>query len=597
MRPALCRSAVLSCWWLLWCLGPPALLGGDLRVKSWKVIENNGGRLSWSAAKGLIAFDREGADGFYDVWTMNPDGSNQVCLTCNATVLPKLNRGNPAWHPSGDFIVFQVQKDILLDNKFGRPGVGVNNDVWIMDAQGKQYWQVTNVPLKEGGVLHPHFSNKGDKLLWSERVSSFPLLSGSWVLRLADVAITNQVPSVQNIQTLTPGRQNALYESHGFSPDDKLIFFSGNLTPGQSEAGIDIYSLDLTTSVLTNLTNTLNEWDEHSRPMPSGDKLVWMSSRRTSSTLGQLKTEYWMMDYDGSDQNQLTWFNDPRGQDFMAGGVAVGDSDWNADGSKLAAYLVEGGTGLGGGGKIAILEFEPSTTTVSAATFARPPLAPNSIVSIFGSALATGVAEATSLPLPITLAGTSVMVADARGTQRPAPLFYAAPSQVNCAIPAGTAPGPAVITVTNAVNAQFRGTVDIETVAPGLFSANQDGRGVAAAYIQRVLGDGSQSLEFVFDCAGPGQCAASPIDLGGPSEQVFLILFGTGIRNRSSQTGVSVRIGGQAAEVQYAGPQGLFEGLDQVNVRLPRTLAGAGLVDISLDADGNPANVLQVRIK
>ena len=50
-------------------------------------------------------------------------------------------------------------------------------------------------------------------------------------------------------------------------------------------------------------------------------------------------------------------------------------------------------------------------------------------------------------------------------------------------------------------------------------------------------------------------------------------------------------------EVQYAGPQNVYEGLDQINLKLPRSLAGAGLVDIELVVDGVPANVVQVRIK
>jgi hypothetical protein len=37
--------------------------------------------------------------------------------------------------------------------------------------------------------------------------------------------------------------------------------------------------------------------------------------------------------------------------------------------------------------------------------------------------------------------------------------------------------------------------------------------------------------------------------------------------------------------------------LDQVNVRLPRTLAGRGEVDFELVVDGQAANVLKLRIK
>jgi len=58
------------------------------------------------------------------------------------------------------------------------------------------------------------------------------------------------------------------------------------------------------------------------------------------------------------------------------------------------------------------------------------------------------------------------------------------------------------------------------------------------------------------------------------SDQLFLVLFGTGMRFRSSLSNVSVKIGGIDAPVEYAGPQGEFAGLDQINVRLPRCWQG-----------------------
>jgi uncharacterized protein (TIGR03437 family) len=55
---------------------------------------------------------------------------------------------------------------------------------------------------------------------------------------------------------------------------------------------------------------------------------------------------------------------------------------------------------------------------------------------------------------------------------------------------------------------------------------------------------------------------------------LFLILFGTGLRGRSSLSNVSATIGGVKAPVEYTGAQGEFAGLDQVNLALPRSLAG-----------------------
>ncbi len=63
-----------------------------------------------------------------------------------------------------------------------------------------------------------------------------------------------------------------------------------------------------------------------------------------------------------------------------------------------------------------------------------------------------------------------------------------------------------------------------------------------------------------------------PTDLGGANEQVFVALFGTGLRNRSNLLAVSAKIGGAEAYVQFAGSTYELAGLDQVNVQLPRNL-------------------------
>ncbi|MGH9845529.1 MAG: hypothetical protein ACREEM_43010, partial [Blastocatellia bacterium] len=133
---------------------------------------------------------------------------------------------------------------------------------------------------------------------------------------------------------------------------------------------------------------------------------------------------------------------------------------------------------------------------------------------------------------------------------------------------------------------------------PGLFSANASGQGLAAAVALRVKADGSQSFEPVaqFDQA-QNKFVAVPIDLGPESDQVFLILFGTGLRFHSSLSAVTARIGGVDTQVIFAGAQGGFVGLDQVNVRLPRSLIGRGVVDVVLTVDGQPANTVQVSLK
>ena len=99
----------------------------------------------------------------------------------------------------------------------------------------------------------------------------------------------------------------------------------------------------------------------------------------------------------------------------------------------------------------------------------------------------------------------------------------------------------------------------------------------------------------VFTCGTSG-CVAVPIDLGIDTP-VYLSLFGTGIRNRSSLSNVTVTINGISVPVLYAGPQPEFPGLDQVNVALTLNLRGSGETNVVLVVDGQTANPVTVNLR
>jgi uncharacterized protein (TIGR03437 family) len=239
-----------------------------------------------------------------------------------------------------------------------------------------------------------------------------------------------------------------------------------------------------------------------------------------------------------------------------------------------------------------------AVASVSAASFSGTTLASESIVAAFGTGLAITTQAAATLPLPSSLAGTTINVRDSAGAERQSPLFFVSPAQANYQIPPGTAPGTATVTITNRYGEVSAGTVRIATVAPGLFAANANGQGVAAAVALRIKADGTQSFEPVarFDVA-TNRFVPALIDLGPETDQVFLILFGTGVRFNSGLSATTVNIGGVSSEVLFAGAAPGFVGLDQANVRLPRSLIGRGEVEIRLSADGQQANVVTVNVK
>jgi uncharacterized protein (TIGR03437 family) len=62
-------------------------------------------------------------------------------------------------------------------------------------------------------------------------------------------------------------------------------------------------------------------------------------------------------------------------------------------------------------------------------------------------------------------------------------------------------------------------------------------------------------------------------------------------------TNVAASVNGVAAQVLYARAQTQYAGLDQVDVVIPGSLAGAGEVPVVLTVDGQTANVVTVNIK
>jgi uncharacterized protein (TIGR03437 family) len=246
-----------------------------------------------------------------------------------------------------------------------------------------------------------------------------------------------------------------------------------------------------------------------------------------------------------------------------------------------------------------IVKLGADVATVSAASFSGATLAAESIVAAFGAGLATTTSAATTIPLPTSLAGTQVSIKDSAGTERLAPLFFVAPNQVNCLIPAGTAQGTAAVTITSGDGSVSTGIIQIAAVAPGLFAMNANGQGVPAANFLRFAANGAQTAEgpvFRFDAA-TNRFVPAPIDLGPAGEQTFLAFYGTGFRSRSALSAVACQIGGEASEVVYAGPQPRHVGLDQANVRIPRSLAGRGEVDVVITVDGKAANTVRINIR
>ena len=209
------------------------------------------------------------------------------------------------------------------------------------------------------------------------------------------------------------------------------------------------------------------------------------------------------------------------------------------------------------------------TNVVNAASLvSNTSLAPGSIVTIFGTHLANDVAVTTNpTNPPISLLGDNVSVGGAQ-----ARLFFVSPSQINAALSPATPLGPQTLTVTSPAGT-FSASVLIDNSAPpGIFS---------------LFGTGTHDgaiLNAVTFALG----AFSVTTGNGPT---FLAIFATGL---NLSTKPVVTIGGVPVTVQFFGPAPCCMGMEQINVLLPESLAGAGRVEVAVQSGDQTSNVVEI---
>jgi uncharacterized protein (TIGR03437 family) len=252
--------------------------------------------------------------------------------------------------------------------------------------------------------------------------------------------------------------------------------------------------------------------------------------------------------------------------------------------------------------------------TVSAASFnADSVVAPNSYAAMVGRDLVTQNISASTIPLPDQLGGVSIKVIDSAGAEFTAPVFATALlavgefDQINFVIPQGVATGVARLAVTRNGVQVATGVVAIESVAPGIFmrlpadlagltnNPNNVTAPPPAAITFISTREGVQRPpRFTYQIGRLGAFEPAPINVGLQTDQLFLVLFGTGIRNAGT---VTARIGNSPVNVLFAGPSPEFVAVDQVNIHIPFNLLGRGIVELRLTADGKAANVVSLWIE
>ncbi len=190
---------------------------------------------------------------------------------------------------------------------------------------------------------------------------------------------------------------------------------------------------------------------------------------------------------------------------------------------------------------------------------------PNALVTLFGENITSGASASGSIPLPRELAGVQV-----KANGAPLPLLWVSPSQINLQCPDGP-PGQRFSMTVERGN-QISAAVEVaqEHATPGIFTIDATGEGQGSILI-------ANTDKF-----------AMPVTPGVPSQPAaqgdYISIFATGLGSLTVPVPlgeaakgaesrviapVSVRIGGIASEVTYAGMAPGWVGLYQVNARVP----------------------------
>jgi len=205
---------------------------------------------------------------------------------------------------------------------------------------------------------------------------------------------------------------------------------------------------------------------------------------------------------------------------------------------------------------------------VNAASLSTVSLSPGTIFTIFRSNLATGVAYANNVATPPTsLGGVTVTIGGSSVA-----LFYVSPTQINGVVDPSTPSGSEPVVITSPAGVHTGSVTIAANAPPGLFSLFGTGTrdGAILNAITFLLGDFST------------RTANSP---------TYLALFATGLSMTSAPT---VTIGGVPVTVVFSGPAPCCDGLQQINIMLPDSLAGAGRVPVVVTSNGMASNTVQV---
>jgi len=303
--------------------------------------------------------NKEDARGVGQIYIGTTGSTVLTCLSCTQQPggpKPDRYKTQPTWHPSGRWIFVPVERD-----KYTRPPIlgwsrgyvkgqirnGLWTNMWAVSSDGARWVRLTDFGSTPAGTpdgfTGPAVTDDGRKVAWSQIVDGnvFKYTFGRWELMLADFEETLGTPALVNPRDITPDHMD-WNEVGNFHPDGESLLLSGSIE--KHAEGMDQYILNIRTRRLTNLTNSATVWDEHGYLSPDGQKILFMSAYPyrddpRSSQLLSIKTEFMLMDSDGSHLTQLTHFRGRGYPESNKRGIAA-NPVWDPDGRSAALRML-----------------------------------------------------------------------------------------------------------------------------------------------------------------------------------------------------------------------------------------------------------------
>ncbi len=171
---------------------------------------------AWSPDGTMLVFDRAGAEGTYDVYVMDADGTGEVQLTDDPA-----EDGDPNWSPDGAQVAFESDRDGDLD-------------VYLVDAGGGEPVQVTDeldgqdecatTPCTRFTDIFPSWHPSGERIAFVTDRSA-PMGSDK-----TDIAVTDLAGERSIILAEHPADDN----DPDWSPDGSMLVFESNRVGGET---------------------------------------------------------------------------------------------------------------------------------------------------------------------------------------------------------------------------------------------------------------------------------------------------------------------------------------------------------------------------